>query len=223
MFTALVYKEWLKLRLVLWVPFLAVLTALGLVLVSFRHVKEMIGATMLWVDVALVEKVFYYDLRYVSVFAALCFALFQFVPECSGKRLRLLFHLPVPRRQAVYFMVGIGLACTALVCMVAAIGLAGIVGYYMPAEAVKMVLLTAAPWFLAGIPVYLGVVLVIMEPALPHKFLHGGATVLFVLELTTTSMQGAFEYSLSLYVLACLLWVLPIELAAYRFKRGMAW
>ena len=223
MFTALAYKEWLKLRLVFWVPFLSVFVGLALIWVTFRHVNEMIGPTMLWVDVALVDKVFYYNLKYASVFAALWFALFQFVPECSGKRLRLLFHLPVPRRHAVYFMVGIGVACVALVCLVAIIGVAGIVSYYMPIEAVKTVLLTVAPWFLAGLPVYLGTVLVIMEPALPHKFLHGAASLFFAYELTSTSMQGAYEYSLPLYALACLLWVLPIELAAYRFKRGMSW
>jgi len=219
----LAYKEWLKLRLVFWVPLGAVFVALGLALVGFRHVNEIIGSTMLWYDVALLDKVFYSDLKYVAVFAALWFALFQFVPECTGKRLRLLFHLPVPRRSAVYFMVGVGMSCVVAVCLVAAIGVACIVGAFMPVEAVRTVLFTCTPWFLAGIPAYLGTVLMIMEPAWPHKFLHGAATALFVHELTTTSMQGAYEYSLPIYALACLLWVLPIELAAFRFKRGGAW
>lgn len=223
MFTALTYKEWLKLRLVFWVPLAVTLAALAQVLVSFRHVNEIIGPTMLWIDVALADKVFYTDLKYVAVFAAVWFALFQFVPECSGKRLRLLFHLPVPRRRAVAFMVGIGLICVTSVCLLSVIGLGLIVGHYMPFQAVRTVLLTCLPWLLAGFPAYLGTVLVTMEPAMPHKFMHGLATVLFVDMLTSTAVQGAFEHRLWLYGAACLLWLLPIEMAAYRFKRGLSW
>ncbi|WP_147818881.1 hypothetical protein [Salidesulfovibrio onnuriiensis] len=223
MFAALAYKEWLKLRLVFWVPLAAVLVALALALVDFRHVNEMIGPVMLWYDVALLDKVFYSDLRYVFVCVSVWFALFQFVPECTDNRLRLLFHLPVPRRKAVYFMVGVGLICTAVVGLAAVSGLACIVGAFMPVEAVCIAVLTCAPWLLASIPAYLGTVLVVMEPAWPHKFVHGAVTALFVHGLTASSMQGAYEHTIVLYALGCLLWILPIELAAFRVKRGGAW
>ncbi|BCS88133.1 hypothetical protein [Pseudodesulfovibrio sediminis] len=223
MYTALAYKEWLKLRRVFWVPLIVVLGALASIFISFRHVNEIIGPTMLWIDVAVADKIFYNDLRYVPVFAAMWFALFQFIPECSGKRLRLLFHLPVPRRRALYFMVGIGLACTGVVCVIGAIGLALIVGHYMPFQAVRCVVFTCAPWFMAGFPAYLGTVLVIMDPAWPHKFMHGFVSILFVQELISSASQGAFEYSLIYYALACLLWILPIEVSAYRFKQGVSW
>ncbi|XPV74701.1 MAG: hypothetical protein ACNI27_08620 [Desulfovibrio sp.] len=223
MIAALAYKEWLKLRGVFWGPLIVVGAALCFVFISFRHVNEIIGSTMLWVDVAIADKIFYTNLKYVAVYAGVWFALFQFIPECSGKRLRLLFHLPVNRRKSVYFMVGIGLLCTAAVCGVAAAGLACIVGTYMPFQAVKMTLLTCAPWLLAGIPAYLGAVLVVMDPSWWHKLMHGFVTTVFIFILTAPTMQGAFEHSLHFYALACLFWVLPLEVAAFRFKRGVTW
>lgn len=223
MFAALLYKEWLKLRLVFWGPLVAILVSLGLALINFRHVNEIIGPVMLWYDAVLLDKIFYSELKYVFVFTAMWFALFQFVPECSGKRLRLLFHLPVPRRRGMYFMVGVGLTCTIAIGLIGVGGVACIVGAFMPVEAVRIAVLTCLPWTLASLPAYLGTVLVVMDPAWPHKFLHGAVTALFVYELTAPSMQGAFEPTIVLYALCCLLWILPVELAAFRVKRGAAW
>ena len=222
MFAALAYKEWLKLRMVFWVPLLGALLASGSVWATMRHVNEIIGPGMLWYDALLADKIFYADFKSVPALSALWFALFQFVPECSARRLRLLFHLPVPRRRAIYFMVVVGLACTAATCFLGLVAIGLIIRHYMPIEAVCTAFLTCGPWWLSAFTTYLGAVLVLMEPSWSHKLVYGLCTAVFALVLTSTAMQGAYLHSLPWYALACLLWVLPVELAAGRFKRGVA-
>lgn len=223
MHSALAYKEWLKLRRVFWVPLAVAALALGYTLVSFRHVAEVIGPVMLWLDAVFYEKVFYNHVQLVTAFSGIWFALFQFVPECSGKRLRLLFHLPVPHRKAIYSIVAIGLGATLGVAALTLAGVAAIVATYLPAEAVVSAMVTTAPWLLAGIPAYMGTALVIMEPRPARKLFLSAIFVLFLLPLFDNPVPAAYGPILPGYAVLCLLWLLPLDLLAHRFKRGTTW
>ncbi|NJB66668.1 hypothetical protein GGQ74_000308 [Desulfobaculum xiamenense] len=223
MLSALAYKEWLKLRRVFWVPIAAAAVGLGDTLLTYRHVNEIIGPVMLWLDAVYYDKVFFSGVMFAGVFAGAWFALFQFVPECAGNRLRLLFHLPVPHRRSVYFIAGTGLCATAAVAGGTLLGVALIVGRYMPAEAVARAIITCAPWMLAALPAYMGTALVVMESSWVRRLCLGITTALFIMPLFASQVPGAYATGLPAFAAASLLWLLPLDVQAHRFKRGTRW
>lgn len=223
MLSSLIYKEWLKLRRVFWVPFALLALGLGDAVINFRHINEVIGPVMLWLDAVYYEKIFYSGIKFIGIFTGVWFALFQFVPECSGKRLRLLFHLPVDHRKALYFIALSGLLATLGVCLLAMGGVGIIISGYMPSECVRDALITCAPWMLASIPAYMGTSLTIMEPLRMRKMLVAGITALFILPLFESQVPTAYSQSLAAFCAITLLWSFPMSLLAYRFKRGTKW
>ncbi|UIJ38351.1 hypothetical protein LWC08_01940 [Desulfobaculum bizertense] len=223
MLSSLAYKEWLKLRYVFWVPFLFIALALGDALITFRHVNEIIGPLMLWLDAVFYDKVFFDSLLPAGVFCGIWTALFQFVPECQGKRLRLLFHLPVRHRVSLYFIIFTGLLICSAGLLVSLGGLSLLVAHYLPREMVIRSVLTALPWMLASYPAYLGTVLLIVEPLWTRKFLLGILTVLFLKPFFASEIPGAYQHSILSFALLTLLWLFPLDVLANRFKRGARW
>ncbi|VFQ46248.1 hypothetical protein [Desulfoluna butyratoxydans] len=220
MYKAIVYKEWIKLRWFLLVLLGITLAVYGKIFIMLRSAVLAKGAYHLWYMAAIKQSVFYGDIMWLAPFVGLVTALVQFVPETGKRRLRILFHLPLPHTLSLVCMLGVGCLCVAGLCGISAVCLALIMGCYFPAEIVSGALLTAAPWCLAAVPAYFGAVLALVETAWWRKAVYGVIAFGTVLLLVKKSF-GVFELSLGGYALACALYLPTVLLPAHRFKRGI--
>ena len=91
-------------------------------------------------------------------------AVVQFVPEMAQKRLKLTLHLPFPQWKMILLMSGIGLGALALLFIVQTAVLWGYFHALLAPELVARILLTALPWYLAGLTLYLLTAWICLEP-----------------------------------------------------------
>lgn len=222
MITPLLFKEWIKLRLLAWLPLALVMAALVDSWLVLRAVRNNHGPVQLWNALTYKQDIYFFKLAYVLPLSGLWYACVQFLPECTGKRLRLLFHLPVPHWLALYVPVTVGLACVAAVSVVALGGLGAILalGLHLPAELSWPMVQTALPWCLAALVAYLATAATIADPGPVRRLAIALAGLAFVSMLIQTSGFAGMSDSLPWYGLACLPWLLPLEAAALRVKEG---
>lgn len=221
MYRSLLYKEWIKVRWVLLVVCGISLWTLVQLVLRFRENFEFVDAVRVWTNVIHRKQIFYSNLEYNVLIAGVAIALVQFVPETLKRRLRLLFHLPVSQNRSLYFMMGVGLACILFVIALNEALLILIVSRYFPSELVWSAVVTTAPWFFSGIVVYLGTVLVVVEPVWWRRFVY--AVITFALVLLYLQGRGYDTYVQSFRQYAALgaLFPLTVLLPAFRFKRGL--
>ena len=113
------------------------------------------GAAHVW-EVMLEKEVVFIDiLQYLPALLGVLLAVVQFVPEMAQKRLKLTLHLPFPQWKMILLMSGIGLGALALLFIVQTAVLWGYFHALLAPELVARILLTALPWYLAGLTLYL--------------------------------------------------------------------
>lgn len=222
MITPFLFKEWIKLRRLAWVPPLLVAGALVDAWLSMRGLRTNHGATQLWNALVYKQDIYFDKLAYALPLSGMWYACVQYLPECSGRRLRLLFHLPVSHWQALYVPAAVGLVCVAVLSVGALTGLWAILafGFRLPSEIALPMVLTALPWGLAALVAYLASAATIAEPSALRRLAVALAGFAFVSMLTRTAGFAGMTGSLGVYALLCLLWLLPLEAAAQRVKEG---
>ncbi len=221
MVQALVYKEWIKLRWFLLGLAVLSLLSCGNLFLYMRRLFEFRPAMTVWMTMIHDHRVLYAGIKYNAVIAGVVIAAVQFIPETTKRRLRLLFHLPVPQATAIYMMVGIGLLCTAVLAMIDLACLVATIHRYFPAEVVRSATATSAAWWLAGLIAYVGTALVLLEPAWWRKIAYGATAYFFVSLLMKGKSYELYNAVLWRYALLLLLFLLAIHLPAYRVKRGI--
>lgn len=164
MLKAIIYKEWLKLRL-FWC--LALVVHAGLIaylLLSLRSTLLASGvietwATMIGRDVLMVNQ-----LMYVPLVTGVCLALCQWLPEMQIKRIRLTLHLPIDYTLSIGMMLLCSLVGLALLFAFDAAMLAGVEHLWLPRELVWRTFLTCLPWYIGGLLGYSVVSWCVLEP-----------------------------------------------------------
>lgn len=214
------YKEYIKTR---WYLLIMLLVTNGFAfygLLRMHRVMELHGVTHAW-EVMLTHDVIFIDpLQFVPLIAGVVLALVQFVPEMYHKCLKLTLHLPVSHLKVVNQMLGFGIlaivACSLLNLLV-------IVAYssqYLAAELYCRILVTALPWYLAGIAGYILSAWIILEPAWIHRILNLVIAILVIKIYFVSSQPMAyltFLPWLTIYTFASLsfCWI-----SICRFKEG---
>lgn len=222
MIGSLLLKEWIKLRRLGWVAPLAVAAALVDAWLSLRGQVAAHGAAQVWNTLVAKRPVMFDGLAVVLPLTGLWLAALQFLPECSGRRLRLLFHLPLPAAWGLRLPVAVGLACVAANLALALAGLALVLGadLRLPAELARPMLETVLPWGLAAMVAYLAGAAALADPAPVRRAALVLAGMAHVTLLTNTQGYGALTSALPWYALMCLPWLLAPEAAALRVKEG---
>jgi len=155
MLRAIFYKEWLKTR---WYYLVAVLLSLGFVgyvLLNFFRAAGLKGIAHLWEVMLLRDAVFVDLLQFVPLVVGLLFAVVQFVPEMQRKCLKLTLHLPCPELRMIGAMLLYGVLLLGALFAVSLGVLFVAFRAVLAPELVRHILLTAAPWYAAGIAAYL--------------------------------------------------------------------
>ncbi len=221
LFKIICFKEWIKLRRLFVIPVLVLCAVLVDIYLRFKGVKAMHGATSLWLDLVYKQSISFGRLELAFLFTGLWLACVQFLPECSGKRLRLLFHLPVSYRFSLYSIAGIGLFfCMILFLSTFAGFWAVLKSFGFPPELISPMIQTAIPWALAGLVTYAATAAIIAEPVRFRKVCFALLGYAFISLLATKDGYASMTNSLWIYALVCLLWPFCIEAAALRVKEG---
>ncbi len=222
MLQAFASKEWLKIRRAWWIGLGFNLVGLVYLFFHINHMFALEHAETIWYRAFVIATPHYASIKYLMVVTGLLLAAAQFVPEMLGHRFRLSLHLPVSPDRMVLLSVFMGLCMVAGFMLVDAAGLGLILSRFYPREAVISGLWTAFPWFFAGVTVYLGSALVLLEPWLTRKLiclvLTVGVTSMFFQGVTYEQMDKA----LLAPVVLTLLFIPAILLPAYRYRNGGA-
>lgn len=220
MIQAIFYKEWIKTR---WYLLIATLFMVGITGYSMVRVSRAIalqGVDHLWVVMVQKDATFIDLLQFVPLFIGILLAAVQFFPEMQRKCLKLTLHLPCSQKKMVMSMLAYGIvvltACFATSFVV--------MGIYLPqhftGELVSHVLLTGAPWFLAGYAGYLMISWVCLEPTWKRRVFNlVVAALVFRIYFLASGAEAYNEFLpwLAIYTLLCasLSWI-----SILRFKAG---
>ena len=151
MIKALFFKEWIKLRYFWCIPFIFAGAALADYHLTFKGVLSMHGAVDTWNGLIFKESIYFGSLQWAFILGGIWLASVQMAPECVGKRLRLLFHLPVNAIPALAVQAVTGLGLMALVFCAASAGFALINNHHgLPPE-------LSVPMFKTLLPTIIGV------------------------------------------------------------------
>ena len=209
MIKAIFYKEWIKMRCFYPLSALFLFGATAYALLRVQRVITFKGAAHVW-EVMLEKEVVFIDiLQYLPALLGVLLAVVQFVPEMAQKRLKM-----------ILLMSGIGLGALALLFIVQTAVLWGYFHALLAPELVARILLTALPWYLAGLTLYLLTAWICLEPTwkrrLANLLIAVGVCRIFFLSDTPQAYDGMLSW-LALLLVCSLFFPL---LSVYRFKQG---
>lgn len=220
MIKAIFYKEWIKTR---WYFLLALVVTTGMAGYTMLRLNRTItlkGAGHIWEVMVTRDAIFIDLLQYVPLLAGILLAVVQFVPEMQRKCLKLTLHLPCSQQKMIFSMLAFGLILL-LGCFAANFI---VMGLYLPQifalQLVRHILLSAVPWYLAGITGYMLIAWTCLEPTWKRRILNLVVSAIvfrvYFLAPTPESYNGFLPW-LTLYTLltAVLSWI-----SVTRFKAG---
>jgi hypothetical protein len=214
------YKEWIKTR---WFWILALLATNGFAgycMLRIHRMIELRGAEHLWEIMLQRDAIFINLLTYIPLLVGTLLAIVQYVPEMHHKCLKLTLHLPVSALKTISVMLLSGiillLVCFALNFLLMWSFLHPILAH----ELVWHILLTAIPWYLAGMAAYLLVSWICLEPSWKRRVLNLIVAVLTLKIFFIEDTPEAYNAFLPLLTLFTLLTASLVWLSVARFKEG---
>ncbi len=221
MFKAILFKEWIKIRVaffgLLAISFLMLIN----ILLNLSHEMKFVAPRMYWYNVVFRQLIFYSGLMYIPVVTGIVLALAQFIPEMTSNRLKLTLHLPVKENNVLLQMISIGFVATLSIFVVTLLLLTVIILVYFPTEVYRSVLITSAPWFLAGIAGYFSVAMLVTEPLWIKRILLIPIVYGFLEMFFYLFGYNAYEKSLPEFAVLSFLFGISILYSGYRFRKGV--
>ncbi len=220
MFKSIVYKEWIKIRLVVWIALGLSIIALVNIFLKVRHDILFVDAANYWYSFLFRGSTYFSILKFLPFVAGLAVAVAQYFPETVNKRIKLTFHLPVSENGVLISMHFFG-------ALVLAGHLLIILGFFtagsaifFPGNIIRASLLTMLPWFLGGIATYFLVALVLLEPMWIYRGLYAAVAAGMVTIFYSGAAIGAFKPVLLPLALITLLLSCVVLFSGYRFRKG---
>ncbi|MDP7592688.1 MAG: hypothetical protein QF552_08340 [Litorilituus sp.] len=221
MFTAFLYKEWIKLRTPLIILFTLQLLWL-LRLGFFLNANRSDNNIMMWFDWMWGGKLFFSGFSPLPAIIAFVIALAQFLPETRDKRLKLMLHLPLSQYRVIASHLLIGLAALFTLCLIAACIITSYIYLWFPAFLILPALLSILPWCLAGVCIYSLTAMAVMEGKVLYRITY--SSIIAGLFLWFTRADYHLWYGSALPWLAVVtLFTLPLPLlSVQRFRQGVS-
>lgn len=220
MLFAIFYKEWIKTR---WYFLLAIITSFGFCgycMLRINRVMELKGMEHIWEVMLQRDAIFIDLLQYIPLLVGMLLAVVQFVPEMHRKCLKLTLHLPCSQLKMVAAMLLSGLVLL-LVCFASNLLLMNIyLGSAFAPELKEHILLTALPWYLAGISGYLLVSWICLEPSWKRRVLNLVISTLILRVFFLSSTPEAYNPFLPWLIVYTLCIASFSWLSIVRFKVG---
>lgn len=221
MFKAIFYKEWIKTRWYFLISMLVTLcfTAFQLLRVS-RAMTLHDGPAFFWEVMIMKGNILIDSLQFIPIGVGIIWALVQYVPEVNNKCLKLSLHLPYSQLKITFSMLASGFALL-MVCYLLNFTMLYIFfnSYFAP-ELVRYVLVTALPWFMAGVAGYLLFTWICLEPTWKMRVFNLVVSA-FVLKIYFIStVPGSYAPFLGILAVGTLLLFALSWLSVVRFKEG---
>lgn len=220
MIQAIFYKEWLKTRWYLLPATLFIMGISGYAMLRIHRGISIQGADHLWTAMVLKNAIFVDLLQFIPLLAGLLMAIVQFAPEMHRKSLKLTLHLPYSQLSITATMLAYGLLTLTAVYTLPLLGMCAFLSQHFPVQLVRHIMLSTAPWWLAGLSGYLLASWVTLEPTWKRRVANMAiaALVLRIYFLAPgPEAYNAFLPWLAVYTLlsASLTWI-----SVTRFKAG---
>lgn len=219
MFSALLYKEWLKIRWTYLSLSVIILISVVYIFLTAAHSIEINGTVAYWSYVIYLKYPFYSDLHYIPFIIGVVLALVQFYPEIDSGRLKLTLHLPVKENKILLQMILIGGCFLIALIAITLLAYSIISSNFFPKELTYNSVYILLPAFLAGLISYFSVAVIMIEPVwrrrIPQMIFFGGLISILIILGDYTNRFLIF------YLFACLFIVMTILLSGYYFKRGI--
>ncbi|MFV0545007.1 MAG: hypothetical protein ACK5ND_02205 [Bacteroides sp.] len=218
--TALFYKEWIKVR---WYFLLSVIATLGLSGYTMLRINRVVnhkGVEHVWEVMLQRDAIFIDLLQYMPLIVGLLMAIVQFVPEVQRKCLKLTLHLPQKEIRSVIMMMLVGLLLLLIEFASTFIFMDIYLDSILASELKWHILLTALPWYLAGIAAYFLIAWICFEPVWKMRVFNLVIALLILRVFFLSDAPEAYNKFLpymGLYtlVIICFSW-----LSVLRFKSG---
>lgn len=220
MFKSIIYKEWIKIRLVVYVSLALGLLALASIFLNVRHDILFVDAANYW-NSFLFRGISYFGiLKFLPFIIGAGIAIAQYFPETVNKRIKLTFHLPFNENAILIKMHAFGAATLLLVyATVILLFIAGSAVFF-PVDIIEASLLTLAPWFMGGFATYFMMALILLEPIWLYRAFYAVVAAGFVSIFYTKASIGAFAPALWPLAIMTVLLCCVVLFSGYRFRKG---
>jgi hypothetical protein len=221
MLKSIAFKEWLKIR---WTFLAMVVVCIGMtvnIALDLSHLMTMERPMNVWSYVILMQYPFYSSLRYIPLLVGCAIAVAQFVPEVIQSRLKLSLHLPLGENQVLLWMAGYGGCVVAGLLLLEMLAMVGVVLAYFPREVMQSMVLTMAPWFLAGLGGYFLTAAIVVEPRWVRRVFLILLAYGFLDALVLRVAIKAYAPSFLWFVLLAVLTTIGVVLSGHRFRKGV--
>lgn len=220
MFTALWFKEAIKLKRLLIIAAIAHLGVLLYVLLTLRIQFEMVNAVKVWTTTLDHQLFFFEELGPTLLLTAIVMGIAQFVPEVEKKRFRIACHLPVNTAAMSLAMVLFGLVVLLVLALIDTLAVWGMGLHFYPQEIATAAAGVLLHWTLAAMAAYLLAATLTLEPRWLTRLGMACTTLpLFTLMLIDV-LRFQFWATAFCAVIAALLLTAIVE-PALRFRRGV--
>ncbi len=220
MLKSLLYKEWIKIRLVVWIALGLSLVALINIFLKVRHDILFVDASNYWYSFLFRGVTYFSILKFLPFIVGLAVAIAQYFPETVNKRIKLTFHLPVSENGVLIWMHSFGAGILLAVFLTVLVLFNAGSAIFFPANIIRASLLTMMPWFLGGMATYFLVALILLEPMWLFRGLYAAVAAGFVTIFYTGASIGAFEPVLAPIAVITLLLSFVVLFTGYRFRKG---
>jgi hypothetical protein len=221
MFTAFLYKEWIKLRtplLILFILQLLWLLKLGFILHSNRGDDNI----MSWFDWMWGGKLFFSGFATLPAYIAFILALAQFLPETRDKRLKLMLHLPLSQHKVIGSHLFIGIAALIGLSLFALIVISCYVYLWFPSFLIVPTWLSLLPWLCAGLCVYSLTAAAVIEESMRYRISYAMIMVGVSLWLTRSDYHLWYSNIWPLVFLITLFTLALPLISVQRFRQGIS-
>lgn len=217
---ALIFKEWIKTRMVFFISLILALATAGYAMLMVNRLIELKGVEHLWLIMLLKDNTFIDIIKYVPVAVGIAVGVAQKAPEMNQKRLKLTLHLPYPQGRLLALMLATGVSELLIIFALQTAVVAVRYSFLLPAELVWRVMLTSLPWYLAGFAAYFFVTSICLEGTWRRRIIIGllgvATLMIFFLQSAPEAYNGM---SLLLVIVVILLSILSFG-SVIRFKEG---
>lgn len=220
MLKSILYKEWIKIRLIVIIALGISVLALINIFLKVRHDILFVDAANYWYSFLFRGFTYFGILKFLPFAIGLGVAIAQYFPETVNKRIKLTFHLPVSENGVLIkmhaFGAGILLALYAVIFLVFVFGSA----IFFPHNIIEASLLTLSPWFLGGLATYFLVALILLEPIWIYRGLYTIVAAGFITIFYIGASIGAYQPVLWLLAVITLSLSCAVLFSGFRFRKG---
>jgi len=164
MIRSIIKKEWLKLKVYFFASIAVIIASLGYFAFNLNFAFSTIEPeSMMWYKFAHLQDKPYYYLSYLFLLVAVVISFTQFMPERINKRIKIMAHMPLDLKNALFMHLLIGVCFIAVLTTILSIGLLVVLATYYPNEILFIALKDTFFYTFISFVLYIGFSSVIIE------------------------------------------------------------